>query len=286
VERWLVVELLCQDRVVTTRAAGRQGATTGGRQLLSKVPEVTAAFWILKLLTTAGGESIADLLASDAVLGMKPALVVTGSLLLVVLLVQLSVRRYLVPIYWAAVALVGIAGTLITDYIVRWMGVGAMRATVGFVVALLATFVVWHVVERTLSIHSIHTTRRELFYWSAVLLTFALGTAAGDLTAFTLGWGFLPSIALYAVVFVAARVAHLRFGVNAILCFWVAYVVTRPLGATIADYLAFGHQLGGLALGLGAVSLGFGLAIACGVGYLTVTRRETHQAREAAGWAR
>jgi uncharacterized membrane-anchored protein len=259
---------------MTTTAAGAP-ARFLGRTMMTKVPEVTALFWILKLLSTAGGESIADLLASDGVLGMKPALALTSGLLLISVLAQLAVRRYVVPIYWLAVVLVGIAGTLITDYIVRWLGVGEKAATAGFSIALLATFGLWYATERTLSIHSIDTTRRELFYWAAVMLTFALGTAAGDLTAFALGWGFPLSIALYAVVFVAAGVAHLRFGANPILCFWLAYVVTRPLGATTADYLAFERSLGALGLGLGPVSLAFGVAIAALIGYLTVTRMDT-----------
>ena len=259
---------------MTTTAAGAPGRRLG-RRMMTKVPEVTAFFWILKLLTTAGGESIADLLASDGLLGMKPALALTSGLLLVAVLVQLAVHRYVVPIYWLAVVLVGIAGTLITDYIVRWLGVGEKAATAGFSLILLAIFAVWYATERTLSIHSINTTRRELFYWAAVMITFALGTAAGDLTAFALHWGFPLSIALYAVVFVAAGVAHLRFDANPILCFWLAYVVTRPLGATTADYLAFERSLGALGLGLWPVSLAFGAAITGLIGYLTVTRKDT-----------
>jgi len=257
---------------VTTTAGG--AARVLGRRTLAKVPEVTAFFWIIKLLTTAGGESVADLLA-DQVLGMKVALVVTCGLLLAALAVQVWLDRYVVVAYWTAVGLVGVAGTLATDYVVRNLGVGEKIATPAFAVALLVTFVVWYRTEGTLSIHSITSTRRELFYWAAVCLTFALGTAAGDLTAFALGWGFPASIALYLVVFVAAGLAHLVFGLDAIACFWVAYVLTRPLGATVADYLAFGHDIGGLALGLPLVSAVFGAAIVAGVAYLAVTRRDT-----------
>jgi uncharacterized membrane-anchored protein len=257
---------------MTTTVAGAPGRLLG-RSMLSKVPEVTALFWIIKLLSTAGGESLADYLAMEAI-GMKKALLLTGGLLATAVGVQLALRRYVVPVYWTAVVLVGIAGTLITDYIVQFLGASEAQATAGFLVALLATFGLWYAVEKTLSIHSIRTTRRELFYWAAVMLTFALGTAAGDLTAFALDWGFLPSIGLYAAVFVAAGVAHLRFGANAVLCFWIAYVVTRPLGATIADYLAFDHDLGALGLGLLPVGLAFAAAIAVLVGYLTVTRKD------------
>jgi uncharacterized membrane-anchored protein len=243
------------------------------RRMLTKVPEVTAFFWIIKLLTTAGGESVADLLSMDLI-GMKPALLLTGGLLAVALAVQLSLRRYVVPVYWTVVVLVGIAGTLITDYIVQTLGVSKPVATGGFLLALLATFGLWQLTEHTLSIHSITTTRRELFYWTAVMLTFSLGTAAGDLTAFSWGWRFLPSILLFGAIFVAAGTAHLRFGLNAVLCFWLAYVLTRPLGASVADYLAFDRSIGALGFGLAAPSIGFGAAIVALVGYLTVSRRD------------
>jgi len=257
---------------MTTTAAWAPARVLARRTLI-KVPEVTAFFWIIKLLSTAGGESVADYLAMES-LGMKKALVLTGGLLAVAVVAQLAVKRYVVPLYWTVVVLVGIAGTLITDYLVQSAGASEWAATGGFLAALLVTFGLWYASERTLSIHSINTTRRELFYWAAVLLTFALGTAAGDLTAFTLRWGFLPSIALYAAVFVAAGVAHLRFGANAVLCFWIAYVITRPLGATVADYLAFDKDLGALALGLLPVGTALTAAIVVLVGYLTVTHRD------------
>ena len=244
------------------------------RRLLTKVPEVTVFFWVVKLLSTAGGESIADWLAMET-LGMRTALLLTGGLLAVALGVQLALRRYVATVYWTVVGLVGVAGTLITDYLVKSAGVTEAEATGGFLAALLAVFGIWYARERTLSIHSITTSRRELFYWAAVLLTFALGTAAGDLTAFALGWGFPASIALYAAVFAGAAVAHLRFGVDAVLCFWIAYVVTRPLGATVADYLAFDPDQGALGLGLAPVGAGFLVAIVALVAYLAVTGRDT-----------
>lgn len=260
---------------MTTRTTRFGRASSGvGRRLATKVPEVTVYFWIIKLLTTAGGESTADLLAQE-VLGMRVSLLLTAGVLALCLVLQLATRRYVVAVYWAAVVLVGIAGTLITDAIVQVLGVSEAMATLGFAGVLMGIFALWYRLEGTLSIHSIHTTRRELFYWAAVLITFALGTAAGDLTAFALGWGFPLSIALYAGVFAAAGLAHLRFGANAIACFWLAYVVTRPLGASIADYLAFGPDVGALGLGLWQVSLAFGLAIAVLVGYLAVSGRDT-----------
>ena len=267
----------------TTLAAGRLTKVLG-RQMVTKVPEVTVYFWIIKLLTTAGGESTADYLAMER-LGMKVSLLLTGGALALSLLVQLAVRRYIVGVYWAAVVLVGIAGTLITDAIVQVLGVSEAIATMGFSAVLLAIFALWYRLEGTLSIHSIDTTRRELFYWAAVLTTFALGTAAGDLTAFALGWGFPLSIALFAVAFAAAGIAHLRFGANAIACFWLAYVVTRPLGATTADYLAFGKDIGALGLGLLPVSVVFGLAIMALVGYLAVTGKDTPAASRKAPYS-
>ncbi len=259
---------------MTTRTARERLALGPGPIRATKVPEVTVYFWVIKLLTTAGGESSADWLAMEAI-GMKASLLLTGAALGLALLVQLATRRYVVVVYWTAVVLVGVAGTLITDAIVQVLGVSEAMATIGFTAALLTIFVLWYRLEGTLSIHSIDSTRRELFYWAAVLTTFALGTAAGDLTAFALGWGFPRSIVLYAVVFSAAGIAHLRYGLNAVACFWLAYVATRPLGATIADYLAFGEDLGALGYGLLPVSIVFGTAIVVLVGYLAVTGRDT-----------
>jgi len=187
---------------------------------------------------------------------------------------QWVARRYVPAIYWTAIVMVSIAGTLITDTIVMRLGVSHLVATAGFSIALLALFGIWYAVERTLSFHSIHTRRREAFYWAAVLVTFALGTAAGDLTAFSLGWGFPASIALYAAVIAAAAFAHLRLHANLIATFWLAYVVTRPLGASVADYLGLPRDTGALDLGLWQVSLGFLVTILALVGYLTVTSKD------------
>lgn len=241
--------------------------------MASKVPAVTAYFWVVKLLTTAGGESTADWLAMEH-FGLKAALLGTSVALVLAVLVQLATRRYVVIAYWTAVTLVGIAGTLITDSIVQVLGVSDLAATVLFAALLMALFALWYRFEGTLSIQSITTRRRELFYWATVMTTFALGTALGDLTAFALSWGFPRSIGLFAVAFVAAGIAHLRFGVDPVLCFWVAYVLTRPLGATVADYLAFGPDVGALGFGLLPVSAVFLTAIVVLVTYLAVTGRD------------
>ncbi len=230
-------------------------------------------FWLVKLATTAGGESIADLLAME-VMGMRPALLLTGGLLAVALVIQIVASRYRPLAYWAVVVLVGIGGTLITDTLVQILGLNVLTATGFFLAALLVTLGVWYRCEGTLSIHSITTRRRELFYWAAVLETFALGTAAGDLTAFHWTWGFPASMAFFGALFTVAALAW-RLGAPAVACFWAAYVMTRPLGATTADWLAFDRSLGALGLGLGPVSLAFGVVIVGMVGWLAVTGRDT-----------
>jgi uncharacterized membrane-anchored protein len=243
--------------------------------MLSKVPEVTAFFWIIKLLSTAGGETIADLMAHTNLLHLSGVLVVGSVLLAVTLAVQLVVRRYVPVVYWSVIVAVGIAGTLLSDGLVDFLHLSHAQATIAFLMILLAVFGVWYRTERTLSIHSIHTRRRELYYWAAVMATFSLGTAAGDLTVFSLGWGFLPSLALYAVVFAGAGVAHLIFRADAIVTFWIAYVLTRPLGATFSDYTAMGGDTHGLDLGLRIPSVAFVLAIGALVLYLQFTHRDT-----------
>jgi uncharacterized membrane-anchored protein len=243
--------------------------------MLSKVPEITAFFWIIKLLSTAGGEVVADLFARSHHVGLLRSLVVSSTLLAVALAVQLIARRYLPVVYWSVIVLVGVAGTLISDTVVAELHLSHAQATVLFLALLLAIFGIWYSTERTLSIHTITSTRRELYYWAAVMATFALGTAAGDLTAFSLGWGLLPSLALYGAVFAGAWIAHKAFAVNAVLTFWIAYVMTRPVGATFADYASFGRDSGGLGLGRVLPSAAFLLVIAVLVGYLAITHSDT-----------
>ena len=238
-----------------------------------KVPMVALAFWLVKLATTAGGEAIADLLAME-VMGMRAALLLTGGLLLVALVVQVAAAHYRAVRYWAVVVLVGIGGTLITDTLVQILGMSVLTATGFFLAALLVTLGVWYRLEGTLSIHSITTRRRELFYWAAVLETFALGTAAGDLTAFHWTWGFPTSMAFFGALLASAALAW-RLGAPSVACFWAAYVMTRPLGATTADWLAFEENLGALGLGLGPVSVAFGVLIVGMVAWLAVTGRDT-----------
>src|SRR6185503_3099597 len=171
-------------------------------------------------------------------LGLTNTTYITGALLVAALVFQFRARKYVPGIYWLAVVLISVVGTLITDNLVDNYGVALETTTIAFSIALAATFAWWYASERTLSIHTIVTTRREAFYWLAVLFTFALGTAAGDLVAERLGWGFWQSALMFGGMIAVVYVAHVRFALNPILAFWMAYVLTRPLGASIGDYLS------------------------------------------------
>ncbi len=202
-----------------------------------------------------------------------------GAGFIVALALQLTVRRYIAAVYWFAVAMVAVFGTMAADVIHVRFGVPYAVSTVGFGLALIVVFVAWYATERTLSIHSIDTPRRELFYWATVLATFALGTAVGDLTAYTFHLGFFSSGLLFAAVFAVPALAYRFAGVNEVLAFWSAYVVTRPFGASFADWLGTPRSLGGLNLGRGTVSVCLSLLIVVLVGYLSITRAGIVEAR-------
>ncbi|MBK6014846.1 hypothetical protein [Streptomyces sp. MBT53] len=244
------------------------------RNTASKVPEVTVYFWIIKVLTTGMGETASDFLAHA--FGPIPAVGLGGIALVGALAVQLAVRRYAAWIYWTAVVMVSVFGTMAADVLHVGLGVPYAVSTPFFMVALAAVFALWYRSEGTLSIHSIHTRRRELFYWATVLATFALGTAAGDLTA-TIGLGYLGSAVLYAVAIAVPAIAHRWGALNAVAAFWTAYVITRPLGASVADWMALSHSRGGLAMGLGPVTLSWTVAILGFVGYLAFSRKDVGQ---------
>lgn len=255
-------------------AAADVGLRPTGSTLLGKVPEITALFWIVKVLTTGMGESASDWLLNRGEgqpgLGVPGALAIDAGLFVVAFVLQFAVRRYIPAAYWLAVAAVAVVGTLAADITHFFIGV-PLWATVGVYGAVLAAnFVLWYRLEGTLSIHSINTRRREVFYWVAVFFTFALGTAVGDLTAVSWHLGFLGSILLFLVLISVPAVAH-RLGANAVFTFWSAYVLTRPLGASIADWLAVTPAEGGLNLGAGPVTLVAIALIAALVGYLSVT---------------
>ncbi len=239
---------------------------------MKKVPEVTVYFWIIKLLTTAMGETTSDFLVTH----ISPVLAVAlgGIAFAVALILQFSVRRYVAWIYWLTVVMVAIFGTMAADVLHIGLGIPYSVSTSFFLVALVVVFSVWYMSEKTLSIHSIYTRRRELFYWAAVVTTFALGTAVGDLTAITLHLGYFFSGVMFAALIAIPALAYWLLGLNEIVAFWLAYILTRPLGASFADWMGKPHSAGGLGLGTGTVSLGLTILIIGFVSYLTVTRKD------------
>lgn len=215
---------------------------------LNKVPEVTLAFWVIKIMSTTVGETGADFLAVNAGLGQGVTRTAMAALLAAALFTQLRTRRYTPWIYWLTVVLVSVVGTQITDLLTDGLGVSLYVSTSAFAVALAAIFLVWHRVERTLSIHDLVTCRRELFYWAAILCTFALGTAAGDLATEALGLGFTWGAVAFGTLIGITYVIW-RMGGNAVLTFWIGYILTRPFGAALGDLLTEAKTYGGLGLG-------------------------------------
>lgn len=249
-------------------------AGASSRTMLNKVPEVILIFWVIKVLATTVGETAADYLNDNMGLGLTGTSLVMTGILAVVLVGQFAVRRYIPAVYWLAVVLLSIVGTLITDNLTDNFGVALALTTVLFSLALVATFVAWYASEGTLSIHTIFTTRRESFYWLAILFTFALGTAAGDLVAESLNLGYAVSTVIFASLIGLVTLARYGFGVNAVLTFWLAYILTRPLGASIGDLLSQPRADGGLGLGTTVTSLIFLVTIVALVGFLTVTHKD------------
>ncbi|HEY6469955.1 MAG TPA: hypothetical protein VI434_09315 [Candidatus Dormibacteraeota bacterium] len=238
-----------------------------------KVPEVTAAFWIAKVLTTGMGEATSDFLVHQLAPIVAVAIGAVG--LTVALVVQFAARRCNPWIYWLAVAMVAIFGTMAADFLHVELGIPYVVSTAFFTVVLAVVFVAWYRTEHTLSIHSIDAPRREAFYWLTVMSTFALGTAAGDMTATTLHLGYFVSGVAFTVLIAVPAVAHRWFELNAIVAFWFAYIVTRPLGASFADWLGVSHARGGLNWGTGAVSIGTAILITGLVAYLAATQPAT-----------
>src|SRR3954463_13423236 len=253
-----------------------------GRQMLNKVPEITLYFWVIKIMCTTVGETAADYLNENLGLGLTNTTIVAGVLLIVLLVVQFRLRRYVPGVYWSVVVVISVFGTLITDNMTDRYNVPLTTSTIVFAVVLAVVFAAWYASERTLSIHSIVTTRREAFYWLAILFTFALGTAAGDLSAEKLDLGYAVSIAIFGGLIALVAVAHYGFGLNAVLAFWLAYILTRPLGASIGDEMSQNsHKYGGLGLGTSGTSYIFLGCILALVVYLQVTRRDATEARRA-----
>jgi uncharacterized membrane-anchored protein len=242
--------------------------------MLNKVPEITLYFWIIKVLCTTVGETAADYMNDTLGFGLSKTSYIMAAVLIVTLAFQFRARKYVPGVYWLAVVLISIVGTLITDNLTDDYGVALQTTTIVFAVALAVTFAAWYASERTLSIHTIFTTRREAFYWLAILFTFALGTAAGDLTAERLNVGYLNSALLFGGLIALVALAHYRLKLNAILSFWIAYILTRPLGASIGDYMSQPRKAGGLGLGTTGTSAIFLSAILALVVFLSITRRD------------
>ncbi len=244
-----------------------------------RVPEITAYFWAIKALSTAMGESTSDYLVH----AMNPEVAVGLGFIgfLAALTLQFSMRRYIAWTYWLAVVGVGVFGTMAADVLHVGFGVPYIASSLLYAFVLVAVFVGWQRTEHTLSIHSVGTDRREAFYWAAVVATFAMGTALGDLTAVTLHLGYFESGLLFAAVIAVPAIGYWRFNWNPILSFWLAYVATRPLGASFADWLGKPKSVGGLGIGDGTVALTLTAAIFCLVAYLAITRRDVQAARRA-----
>jgi uncharacterized membrane-anchored protein len=252
------------------------------RTMLNKVPEITLAFWVIKIMSTTVGETGADYLAVLVGLGTALTSAIMATLLAAVLLLQLWTRRYVPWIYWLTVVLVSIVGTQITDALTDGLEVSLYVSTMAFAAALAATFAVWYWSERTLSIRSIVTMRRELFYWAAILFTFALGTAAGDLATEALGLGFNFGTVVFGALIAIIGTAY-ALGANAVLAFWLAYILTRPLGASLGDLMSQARGYGGFGLGTSYTSLGFLAVIVALVVCVSLDESRTRRRREEGG---
>ena len=260
---------------MSTLSYALPGQESLARRMFNKVPEVTLIFWLIKIMCTTVGETAADYLNDNLGFGLTNTTYVTGALLVVLLTTQFRLRRYVPAAYWAVVVVVSVFGTLITDNLTDGHNVPLTTTTPIFAVVLAVVFAVWWGIERTLSIHTIVTRRREAFYWLAILFTFALGTAAGDLTAEKLDLGYAISIGLFGGAIALVAFSHYVVKLNAVLTFWLAYILTRPLGASIGDEMSgHSHKYGGLGLGTTGTSYIFLGAILALVIYLTKTKRD------------
>ncbi|MEH7489928.1 hypothetical protein V7247_17465 [Priestia megaterium] len=244
------------------------------KRILNKVPEVTIFFWIIKIMATTVGETAADFLNENLHLGLTNTTYIMGILLAIVLFLQFKAKKYVPSIYWLTVLLISVVGTLVTDNLTDHFGVPLEVSNIVFALLLSITFFVWYANEKTLSIHSIFTRKREAFYWLAILFTFALGTAAGDFIAESLHMGYWKSALMFAVLIGIVTIAYYRFKLPAVLSFWIAYILTRPLGASVGDYLSQSHHAGGLGLGTMGTSAIFLLVILSLVIYLTKTKKD------------
>lgn len=254
---------------LSTNAATRF-ADHSDASAVNRVPEVTVAFWLIKLMAVTMGETAADYLAVNLGLGLTATSLLMTGVLVVALVLQFRQKAYVPWSYWLAVVLISIVGTLVTDNLVDNFGVPLLDTAIFFSCLLAATFAVWFVVERTLSIHAIFSVRREAFYWLAILFTFALGTAAGDLVAEVYGLGYLATGILFGMIIASIAFGYFRLGLDPILGFWIAYILTRPLGASFGDLLSQPADYGGFGLGTIVTSALFLAAIASLVAVMTL----------------
>jgi uncharacterized membrane-anchored protein len=238
----------------------------------NRVPEVTVDFWLVKLMAVTVGETAADYLNVHLGLGLPATSALMAGLLIAALMLQFAKRRYVPLVYWLAVVLISVVGTLISDNLVDNLGVPLLTSSLLFGGALMVTFAAWYATEKTLSIHTIYTARREVFYWLAILFTFALGTSAGDWLAEGLGLGYLQAGLAYGAVIALIAVAYYRFRLDGILAFWLAYILTRPMGASFGDLLAQSKADGGLGLGTTITSAIFFTGIAVLIVYMTIVK--------------
>ena len=243
-------------------------------KMLNKVPQITLYFWIIKILCTTVGETAADFLNEKLHLGLSGTSVIMSILLLIILFFQFRARKYVPAIYWLAVVFISVVGTLITDNLTDNLGISLVITTIVFAAALTITFLVWYSFEKTLSIHKVNTYRRETFYWLAILFTFALGTAAGDLLAESLKVGYLISFLIFAALIAITYAAYRFLNLNAVAAFWIAYILTRPLGASLGDLLSQDPADGGLGLSIVLINSVFLIAILAIVIYLSKSKKD------------
>ena len=255
-------------------------ASHSSQPVMNKVPLVTLYFWVIKIMATTVGETAADFLNVRLKLGLTNTSLMMGALLVAALVVQFRTDRYVPWIYWVSVVLISVVGTLITDNITDHFGVPLQVTTTIFAIALAVTFAVWYAVEKTLSIHTIFTARRELFYWAAILFTFALGTAAGDLLAEQLKLGYFYSALVFGAGIALTYAAYRLFKLNAVAAFWIAYILTRPFGASFGDLLSQPGSNGGLGLGTVGTSAIFLAVIVILIVTMTAAQRRVTSVRD------
>lgn len=243
------------------------------QKALSRVPEVTIAFWIIKILATTVGETAADYLNFQLKFGLVNTSYVMSGILLMLLLNQFRLKRYVPSIYWIVVVFMSVTGTLITDSLIDIYNISLVTITIAFSIILSAIFGFWYLIEKTLAMHSINTAKRELFYWAAILFTFALGTATGDLLAETLKLGYTQAALIFSTAIAIITISYKCFKMNGILAFWLAYILTRPLGASVGDLLSQPTANGGFGLGTVVTSILFLVVIVAFVTLLTLNQK-------------